>query len=174
MAQRPYKRNAEKTRRRGAADKDPLGSEPRAKEKPNVSFTAPALPEGVQYIWGTGRRKKSIARVRIRPGAGKIIVNKRDMEQFFTHQKDRQAVVAPLTSLNMLSSWDVWVDVGGGGSTGQADAVKLGLARALAKALPEAEGTLRNDGLMTRDARIKERKKYGQPGARKRFQFSKR
>ena len=138
------------------------------------SITAPPLPEGVHYIWGTGRRKKAVARVRIRPGAGKITINKREMKDFFVAEKDRLSVVAPLKALQMRASWDIWANVGGGGSTGQADAVKLGLARALAKVLPEQEPALRSKGLLTRDPRMSERKKPGQPGARKRFQFSKR
>ncbi|MDP6634251.1 MAG: 30S ribosomal protein S9 [Phycisphaerae bacterium] len=125
-------------------------------------------------MFGTGRRKKAVARVRIRPGTGKILINKRDIESFFVHEKDRTAAVSPLQTTGMTNSLDVWVNVRGGGSTGQADAVKLGLARAIAKAIPDAEHTLRDSNLMTRDARIKERKKYGQRGARRRFQFSKR
>jgi len=139
-----------------------------------VTFPVPSLGEGVHYIFGTGRRKKAVARVRIRPGSGNILINKREMDKFFVHEKDRTAVMAPLQSTSMLSSWDIWANVSGGGSTGQADAVKLGLARALAKAIPETESALRDSGLLTRDARIKERKKYGQRGARRRFQFSKR
>jgi len=138
------------------------------------SFPVPTLGQGVHYIFGTGRRKKAVARVRIRPGSGKVLVNKRDLEAFFVHAKDRTAAVSPLHTTGMANSLDVWVNVRGGGSTGQADAVKLGLARAIAKAIPEAEATLRDSNLMTRDARIKERKKYGQRGARRRFQFSKR
>ena len=141
---------------------------------PKPSFPVPTLGEGVHYIFGTGRRKKAVARVRIRPGTGKILVNKRDLDTFFVHAKDRTAAVSPLHTTGMSNSLDVWVNVRGGGSTGQADAVKLGLARAIAKAIPEAEQTLRDSNLMTRDARIKERKKYGQRGARRRFQFSKR
>ena len=139
-----------------------------------ASFSVPTLRQGVHYIFGTGRRKKAVARVRIRPGTGKILVNKRELAEFFVHDKDRTAAVSPLHTTGMSNSLDVWVNVRGGGSTGQADAVKLGLARAIAKAIPEAEQTLRDSNLMTRDARIKERKKYGQRGARRRFQFSKR
>ncbi len=138
------------------------------------SRTAAPLPEGVHYIWGTGRRKKAVARVRIRPGTGKIIINKREMANYFPQQKEQQAVIAPLKASNMLSSWDIWANVDGGGLTGQAGAVTLGLARALSRAMPELESGLRSHGLLTRDARMKERKKYGQKGARRRFQFSKR
>ena len=126
------------------------------------------------HIWGTGRRKSSVARVRIRPGSGKILVNKRSVEDYFKTERDRQTVRSPLEATKLASSYDVWVNVNGGGITGQADAVKLGLARALIKAAPEAASALRENNLLTRDARMKERKKPGQPGARKRFQFSKR
>jgi len=138
------------------------------------SRPAPPVPEGKHYFWGTGRRKKAIARVRIRPGEGKILVNKREMTEYFVSEKDRNAVFAPLKAAEMARSWDIWANVGGGGSTGQAGAIKLGLARALAKAVPDTESTLRDQGLLTRDPRMSERKKPGQPGARKRFQFSKR
>lgn len=138
------------------------------------SRSAKPLPEGVQYIWGTGRRKKAVARVRIRPGTGNVLINKRELDEFFHRDQDRQAVMAPVRTVEMVRSWDIWVNVGGGGTTGQAGAIKLGLARALAKAMPELEGSLRGKGLLTRDARMSERKKYGQRGARRRFQFSKR
>ncbi len=136
--------------------------------------TAPPPPEGQHYFWGTGRRKKSIARVRIRPGSGKIIVNKREADEYFPAERDRNAVVSPLLATGMAGDWDVWVNVSGGGLTGQAGAVMLGLARALSEAVPDLEHALRGEGLLTRDARMKERKKPGQPGARRRFQFSKR
>jgi small subunit ribosomal protein S9 len=151
---------------------------PKAEEeaKPKVEHQRPArpLPDGQHYVWGLGRRKKAVARVRIRPGLGKILVNKRDVEEYFVKAKDLRSVLAPLMTVRMRKSWDIWVNVGGGGYTGQAGAVMLGLARALAKAMPELEAALRDGGLMTRDARMPERKKYGQKGARKRFQFSKR
>ncbi len=135
---------------------------------------APPLPEGAQYIWGVGRRKKAIARVRIRPGTGKFTVNKREMDKYFTEERDRLAAISPLKTANMVGSWDIWVTVTGGGFAGQAGALTLGLARALSKAAPTVEGSLRDQGLLTRDARMKERKKYGQKGARKRFQWTKR
>lgn len=138
------------------------------------SRPAPPVPEGKHYFWGTGRRKKAVARVRIRPGEGNILVNKREMTEYFVSEKDRNAVIAPLKASEMARSWDIWVNVGGGGSTGQAGAIKLGLARAIAKAVPDTESSLRDQGLLTRDPRMVERKKPGQPGARKRFQFSKR
>ena len=133
----------------------------------------PAKPP-ISYTWGTGRRKTAVARVRIRPGTGKILINKRPVEEYFRKERDREAVAAPLEATKLTTRYDVWVNVGGGGLTGQADAVKLGLARALVKEAPEVIGALREGGLLTRDPRMKERKKYGQKGARKRFQFSKR
>jgi small subunit ribosomal protein S9 len=141
---------------------------------PKPSRTATPLPEGVLFIWGTGRRKKAVARVRIRPGTGTIQINKRPLEQFFHVEKDRLDVLGPLQAVNMLSAWDVWATVNGGGTTGQSGAVKLGLSRALIKAMPDLDADLRGLGLLTRDSRARERKKPGQPGARKRFQFSKR
>ena len=153
-----------------AADK--AGAEEKA-PKP-TSRTAPPLPAGEHYIWGTGRRKSAVARVRIRPGSGNFLVNKRPIEEFFCKLQDRQAASAPLETVEMVTSWDIWVNVRGGGTTGQAGAVKMGLARAIVKAVPELEQDLRKKGLLTRDARMVERKKYGQPGARKRFQFYKR
>jgi len=140
----------------------------------DTSRPANPLPEGTHYIWGTGRRKTAVARVRIRPGNGGFVINKRTMEQYFPFDRDRSDVVAPLQTARMLKSWDVWVNVHGGGYTGQAGAVRLGLARALAKAMPDVEEALRDQGMLTRDARMVERKKPGQPGARRRFQFSKR
>ena len=141
---------------------------------PEPQILAPPLPPGKLFVWGTGRRKKAVARVRIRPGTGKFIVNKRESSEFFNHEFEREAIIAPLRAAKMLTSWDIWANVDGGGFTGQAGAVLLGLARALVKAAPESEAALRDAGLLTRDARMKERKKYGQRGARRRFQFSKR
>ena len=148
--------------------------EPREPKEEVTSKTAPPLPENTHYIWGTGRRKAAIARVRIRPGTGNITINKREMTEYFTTERDRQSVVSPLKVAGMLKSYDIWANVGGGGFTGQAGAVMLGLARALARHIPEIEHDLRSKGLLTRDSRMKERKKPGQPGARKSFQFSKR
>jgi small subunit ribosomal protein S9 len=139
-----------------------------------VSLTAPPLPEGARFIFGTGRRKEAVARVRIRPGTGGFVVNKKPMDKYFCEQRDRDSAVAPLRAAKMVRSYDIWVNVDGGGRTGQSCAVKLGLARALLKAAPDCEPGLRDLGLLTRDARMKERKKYGQKGARKRFQYSKR
>ncbi len=126
------------------------------------------------YTWGTGRRKASVARVRIKPGEGKFLVNKRDVNEFFCVDTDRRAVHQPLEVTDTAKKYDVWVNVGGGGTTGQAGAIVLGLARALTKIDSEYETALREKQLLTRDARRVERKKYGQRGARRRFQFSKR
>jgi len=139
-----------------------------------ASRTAPPLPRDVHYICGTGRRKSSVARVRICPGSGKFIVNDRDMHEYFPTNACRDKSKAPLKTVHMYGSYDVFVNVYGGGVTGQADAISLGLARALARHIPEEEYNLREQGLLTRDARIKERQKPGQPGARKSFRYSKR
>ena len=126
------------------------------------------------YIWGTGRRKASVARVRIRPGDGKFLINKRELDEFFRLDKDRFAARKPLEVTDTVKSFDVFVNVHGGGLTGQAGAVSLGLARALVGTDPEHQLKLKEHNLMSRDARRVERKKYGQRGARRRFQFSKR
>jgi small subunit ribosomal protein S9 len=126
------------------------------------------------YTWGTGRRKTAIARVRIRPGDGKFLVNKREVDEYFKLGKDRQAVRTPLQVTDTGKTTDVFVNICGGGISGQAGAILLGLARALAKADPVHEPKLREQNLLTRDPRKVERKKYGQRGARRRFQFSKR
>jgi len=126
------------------------------------------------YIWGTGRRKTAVARVRIKPGEGKFLINKKEVDAFFCIDTDRSAVRKPLAVTDTAKRFDVFVNVGGGGTTGQAGAIVLGLARALMKSNPEFEPALRDNQLLTRDARKVERKKYGQSGARRRFQFSKR
>jgi len=123
---------------------------------------------------GTGRRKASVARVRIRAGQGRISINQREFEDFFKTEQQRAAVLAPLKATDKLSSVDVIITVSGGGTTGQADACKMGVARALKAFDPETEAKLREDHLLTRDAREVERKKYGLRGARRGTQFSKR
>ena len=143
-------------------------------EEKIVKRSAPPIPEGEHYIWGTGRRKSSVARVRIRPGTGKVVVNKRDADQYFPDITTLKTLIAPLTEVGMSESYDVFVNVKGGGFTGQAGAISLGVARAVSKHVPEVEHDLRVKGLLTRDSRAKERQKPGQPGARKGFQFSKR
>jgi small subunit ribosomal protein S9 len=126
------------------------------------------------FHWGIGRRKTAVARVRIRPGSGAITLNGREFEEFFPTVAMQNEVLAPLNATEMKGKYDVLVNVRGGGPLGQAGAVRLGIARALMTAETEAEGALRDGGFLTRDARMKERKKYGQRGARRRFQFSKR
>jgi len=128
----------------------------------------------VQEYLGTGRRKKSIARVRVRPGGGKIVINERSLEEFFDNLEQRNSTVAPLADTEMRGQVDVSIRVEGGGITGQADACRLGIARALKKLNAELEDALRDGGHLTRDGRMKERKKYGLRGARRGTQFSKR
>ncbi len=125
-------------------------------------------------VLGTGRRKSSVARVRIRPGAGNVTINKRPLDDYFYNVQHRNAVLAPLQQTGTREKVDVLIRVGGGGITGQADACKLGIARALKKFDEELEGSLRDSGLLTRDSRMKERKKPGLRGARRATQFSKR
>ncbi|MBW7897432.1 30S ribosomal protein S9 [Candidatus Brocadiaceae bacterium B188] len=127
-----------------------------------------------QYFWGTGRRKSSVARVRIKKGNGKIMVNDKDLDSYFPIDRDRGVVRFPLKTTKTLGEFDVLVNVKGGGITGQAGAISLGIARALFKSNSSFVETLRNDGLLTRDSRMKERKKYGRKGARKSFQWTKR
>jgi small subunit ribosomal protein S9 len=123
---------------------------------------------------GTGRRKTAIARVRLASGNGKITVNGRAFDNYFTLETQRSQATMPLTTTGTAEKFDVRVNVSGGGPNGQADAVRHGLARALLKFDAALRPSLKAEGLLTRDPRMRERKKYGQPGARKRFQFSKR
>ena len=125
-------------------------------------------------FYSTGRRKTSIARVYLRPGSGTITVNHRAFEQFFPTEALRTQIKTPLVVTENADKYDVVATVAGGGVAGQAGAVRLGIARALVVLNGDLRKTLKKDGLLTRDARIKERKKYGLAGARKRFQFSKR
>jgi small subunit ribosomal protein S9 len=127
----------------------------------------------VQYI-GTGRRKSSVARVRLVPGTGKIIVNSREIEDYIPFEALRVVVRQPLVATETVGSYDVLVNVSGGGYTGQAGAIRHGVARALLQADPEFRPTLKRAGFLTRDPRMKERKKYGLKGARRAPQFSKR
>ncbi len=122
----------------------------------------------------TGRRKTSVARVRLVPGTGAVKVNGRDFEDYFPRETVRRVAVRPLALTETAGKYDVHANVRGGGLTGQAGALSLGIARALKELEPETKATLGQSGLLTRDSRMSERKKYGQPGARKRFQFSKR
>ncbi|MCB9693031.1 MAG: 30S ribosomal protein S9 [Alphaproteobacteria bacterium] len=129
--------------------------------------------EMVQY-YGTGRRKTSTARVFLRPGTGRMFVNKRPLEEYFCRETLVMDLKQPLTHTETVEQFDAYVTVKGGGHSGQAGAIRLGLARALTKVNPDYRGVLKPQGLMTRDARKVERKKYGRAGARRRFQFSKR
>lgn len=127
----------------------------------------------IEY-YGTGRRKTSTARVFLRPGTGAITVNRRQLDQYFTTDTLRTLVRRPLAVTETADKFDVLATVTGGGVTGQAGAIRLALARALVEFNAELRKQLKKDGLLTSDARVKERKKYGMAGARKRFQFSKR
>ncbi|KZE37323.1 MULTISPECIES: 30S ribosomal protein S9 [Bhargavaea] len=127
----------------------------------------------VQYI-GTGRRKTSVARVRLVPGEGKVVINGRDAEDYIPFETLREVIKQPLVATETLGSYDVLVNVNGGGYTGQAGAIRHGVARALLQVDPDFRPALKTAGLLTRDPRMKERKKYGLKGARRAPQFSKR
>jgi small subunit ribosomal protein S9 len=147
---------------------------------PASTETAPLVPPTVapggkvKYIWGVGRRKSAVARVRIAPGTGKIEINGRPLNDYFSGERDRKSIFGPLEATNTGGKMDVLVNANGGGPTGQAGAIVMGLGRALAKYDSSLEVPLRGGRFLTRDSRMKERKKYGQRGARRRFQFSKR
>lgn len=126
------------------------------------------------YTWATGRRKSSTAQVRIRKGSGKVMVNKRDFDNYFPVEQMRGYIQQPLQITDYIDGFDVMITVKGGGIVGQAGAIRHGLARALVKVDESTKDVLKESGMLTRDARVKERKKAGRPGARKRFQFSKR
>ena len=140
--------------------------------KPKATADKTGLKYG--YYWGTGRRKSSIARVRIRPGDGKLVINERELDKYFARIEDRMAVVSPLKTIDAEKSFDIFVNASGGGTTGQAGAVRLGIARALRIFDETLIPVLREGGHLTRDSRMVERKKPGQKKARKKFQFSKR
>jgi len=127
----------------------------------------------IQY-YGTGRRKTSVARVYLRPGSGKIVVNKRDFDEYFPNQVLKMVIRQPLLLTETADKFDILINVNGGGPTGQAGAIRHGISRALLEFNGELRPQLKAVGFLTRDARKVERKKYGQPKARKRFQFSKR
>jgi len=126
------------------------------------------------WTWATGRRKTAVARVRVKPGTGEIEINKKAFKEYFPTIDMQNSVLGPLRSVEGENKWDVKVNVGGGGPLGQAGAVRLGIARALKKLDETVDHTLREGGFLTRDPRMKERKKPGQKGARAKFQFSKR
>ena len=127
-----------------------------------------------QDFIGTGRRKTAVARVRLATGSGKITVNRRPFEQYFLTEDQRAAVMQPLKVTDSAAKFDISINVHGGGLSGQAGAARHGIARALLTVDAALRPALKAEGLLTRDPRMRERKKYGQPGARKRFQFSKR
>jgi small subunit ribosomal protein S9 len=129
--------------------------------------------EKIQY-YGTGKRKSATARVFLMPGTGQIVINQVDHQEYFKDKMQRNVVIQPLEVTGHQEKFDIYVNVKGGGFTGQAGAVRLGISRALLEFDSELRSPLRKAGLLTRDPRVKERKKYGQPGARKRYQFSKR
>ena len=126
------------------------------------------------WTWGLGRRKTAIARVRLKAGAGGFVVNGKPIDDYFVTVQTRQRARQPLTADEALSQYDVFCNVKGGGPSGQSEAVSLGIARALKSINPASFEALREEGLLTRDSRMKERKKYGRRGARRGFQFSKR
>jgi small subunit ribosomal protein S9 len=127
----------------------------------------------VEY-YGTGKRKSSTARVRLIPGKGQIVVNRKEITNYFCNETQRTIIRYPLTITDNLGKFDIRATVHGGGTSGQAGAIRLGITKALLEFSAELRPRLKRAGLLTRDPRIKERKKYGQKGARKRFQFSKR
>ncbi len=167
-----------KTRRKPTKAAAKAEAAPAAKEDKPVKPSAEPGPSGAppdgHWWWGTGRRKRAVARVRIRPGDGKFVVNKRPHDSYFTEERDRNDLMNVLNKTNTAGSLDVYVNLHGGGYMGQAGAIVLGLARALRKYDESLEPILRSNGLLSRDPRKVERKKYGQRGARRRFQFSKR
>ena len=126
------------------------------------------------YTFGTGRRKTSVARVRLREGSGRFLVNRREFNTYFPLAQEQERVLAPLRLVNAEKTFDIFVNAEGGGLTSQSGAISLGIARALRKANPDYEAALRENKFLTRDSRQKERKKYGRRGARRGFQFSKR
>lgn len=127
-----------------------------------------------EYFYGTGRRKTSVSRVFLKSGKGKISVNGKTLEEYFERPTSRQIVMQPLVTINQEGKFDLFITVAGGGKSGQAGAVRHGLARALEKFDPEFRPAMKKAGFMTRDSRMVERKKYGKPKARKSGQYSKR
>lgn len=133
-----------------------------------------AIKAPAEQYYGTGRRKRSVARVFLRPGKGDFVVNGRAIDKYFTNERQRTALRNPFLAVELPDRFDVLVTVHGGGLIGQAEAARLGISRALQVCNLELRGKLKKLGYLSRDSRSKERKKYGQKGARKRFQFSKR
>ncbi len=132
------------------------------------------MAEAAGYIWGTGKRKCAIARIRLRRGSGKIDVNGKDFNEYFPRKKQIEKILLPFMIIDRMGDFDVLAKIHGGGIAGHADALVLGISRALVTFDATFHRSLKDAGCLTRDSRIKERKKYGQPGARKKFQFSKR
>ncbi len=132
------------------------------------------MMKNTPVYYATGRRKRATARVYVKPGNGQFLVNKRPLDEYFSRETSKMVLRQPLHLVDMAGSVDIYVNVRGGGMSGQAGAIRHGISRALIKMDPDFRPALKKAGFLTRDARIKERKKYGQPGARKRFQFSKR
>ena len=126
------------------------------------------------FFYATGKRKTAVARVWMRPGSGQITINKRSMDQYFPRECDRMLIMEPMKFADTTSNFDINANVKGGGISGQAGAVRHGISKALVVAEPELRDVIKKQGFLTRDSRMKERKKYGQPGARARFQYSKR
>ncbi|PQO38609.1 MULTISPECIES: 30S ribosomal protein S9 [Pirellulaceae] len=163
---------------------DPQTEDVQAEVAVETTTTEVAEPAPVKHIektdpktgehLGTGRRKSSVARVRIKPGSGKIVINDRELNEYFPHEQDQNAVMAPLRDSGYDSKVDVRILVTGGGPTGQSGACRMGLGRALLSMDPEVGHQLKDNGHLTRDSRMKERKKYGLHGARRGTQFSKR
>ena len=148
-----------------------------------LSALKPAAPEAPKYVkkvdkygraYATGKRKDAVARVWVKPGAGKITVNDRTIEVYFARPVLRMIIRQPFAIANRADQFDVFCTVTGGGLSGQAGAVRHGIAQALAKFEPDLRGAMKSSGFLTRDSRVVERKKYGRAGARRRFQFSKR
>jgi small subunit ribosomal protein S9 len=131
------------------------------------------MNQGLTYI-AVGRRKEAIARVRLSPGTGVISVNKKPYDKYFSRETDRIIIIQPLQVTNTANKYDIQANIRGGGLTGQAGALRHGISRALVSADQALQDILRKQGFLTRDPRMKERKKYGQKGARKRFQWTKR
>ncbi|MAV54546.1 MAG: 30S ribosomal protein S9 [Phycisphaerae bacterium] len=150
-----------------------LGDAPAETSEDTFTPREPAAPVH-GWWWGTGRRKASVARVRVQPGSEGVLCNGKPLEEYFCTPRDRNSVIAVLEATNMLGQVSVKANLNGGGTTGQAGAVVMGLARALLGYDPSVESVLREHGFLSRDARRVERKKYGQAGARRGFQFSKR
>ena len=125
-------------------------------------------------VYTIGRRKESVARVYFYPGKGQITVNDRDLDEYFSRETSKMILKQPLELTNTVSKYDIRVNVNGGGQNGQAGAIRLAIARGLQTIDTDLRGSLKKAGMLTRDSRVVERKKYGQPGARKKFQFSKR